>query len=721
MKDNKDLKKLERRICCVDGQVEDLAALVDQLAEDLAELIESGAGASFEQVTNYAALPAAGAHTGEYFHVLNSQGTSWLPGSLGGTYYSKGFYYSTGTDWVFVGEVPYQASQATVDAGTDNTQFVTASTLAGASKWSTKQDNITLTTSGTSGAATLAAGTLNIPQYQAALTNPVTGTGANGQVTFWTGTNTQSGDNALYWDNTNKRLGIGTATPSAITHVVGSGATTSTTAFLVQNSAATNLFQVTDSGVTTLRGPAASSTIFAFTVQNAGGTNCFRVSTDSFVEMPLTRTNQINPLGTVLTIGGTQLVLGAGFEGGSFTRFSVGMTYAGNGAQTFTSILANPTIQQAAGSTGITRGLFINPTLTFAADWRAIEATGRVLLKGAGATSATTALQVQNSAASDKLLVKDNGSIEIGKNDSGTTQATASVTVTGSDTNIGLALLPQGTGALTLAIPDGTNSGGGNARGPRAIDLTLSRTIATAVASGNGSIAIGNECSASGTNSVSVGHGAISTRAGSIAIGGSIASGAPTASGISSIAMGLQNTASSDYSTVIGGRQAIAYLFGMLTRSSGRFSANSDAQTSDIRYTRAITGTSQTELFIDGSSTRAILSLPSGATAGRLWNAKVQIAAICTTQGNGTVTAGEAFIGNYAVGISRIGTTTSLIGTVQNLHTPQTSTNMATAVVDITADDTNEALKIEFTPPTTAGSTTVIRVVATVYLTEVGY
>jgi len=49
---------------------------------------------------------------------------------------------------------------------------------------------------------------------QDTLTNPVTGTGANGQVSFWTGTGSQSGDNGLFWNNTNKRLGIGTTTPS---------------------------------------------------------------------------------------------------------------------------------------------------------------------------------------------------------------------------------------------------------------------------------------------------------------------------------------------------------------------------------------------------------------------------------------------------------------------------------------------------------------------------
>jgi hypothetical protein len=42
----------------------------------------------------------------------------------------------------------------------------------------------------------------------------VTGTGAAGQVTLWTGASAVSGDNNLFWDNTNKRLGIGINTPT---------------------------------------------------------------------------------------------------------------------------------------------------------------------------------------------------------------------------------------------------------------------------------------------------------------------------------------------------------------------------------------------------------------------------------------------------------------------------------------------------------------------------
>lgn len=57
---------------------------------------------------------------------------------------------------------------------------------------------------------------------QPLLTNPVTGVGTAGQVAFFSAESTIAGDNNLYWDNTTKRLGIGTT--SLYTNVtVGSG------------------------------------------------------------------------------------------------------------------------------------------------------------------------------------------------------------------------------------------------------------------------------------------------------------------------------------------------------------------------------------------------------------------------------------------------------------------------------------------------------------------
>jgi hypothetical protein len=56
----------------------------------------------------------------------------------------------------------------------------------------------------------------------------VTGSGTSGQVSFWTGAQTQSGDNGLFWNNTDKRLGIGTNSPGAPLEVRGSGTSSST-------------------------------------------------------------------------------------------------------------------------------------------------------------------------------------------------------------------------------------------------------------------------------------------------------------------------------------------------------------------------------------------------------------------------------------------------------------------------------------------------------------
>jgi uncharacterized protein YaiE (UPF0345 family) len=83
--------------------------------------------------------------------------------------------------------------------------------------WSTfnnKQGTITLTTTGTSGAATFSSGTLNIPQYQTALTNPVTGTGTANYVTKWTSGSAVG--NSVIFDN-GTHVGIGTTTPNLTT------------------------------------------------------------------------------------------------------------------------------------------------------------------------------------------------------------------------------------------------------------------------------------------------------------------------------------------------------------------------------------------------------------------------------------------------------------------------------------------------------------------------
>lgn len=118
--------------------------------------------------------------------------------------------------------------------------------------WSTfngKQNAITLTTTGT-GAATFIADTLNIP-------TPSGGTpaGITGQIQFNNG-GSFGADSGLFWDNTNKRLGVG-ATPSTtvMLDVRAQGALSTDIAFRVRNSADTlNLIQITGDGKTRMQG-----------------------------------------------------------------------------------------------------------------------------------------------------------------------------------------------------------------------------------------------------------------------------------------------------------------------------------------------------------------------------------------------------------------------------------------------------------------------------------
>ena len=93
----------------------------------------------------------------------------------------------------------------------------------------TPQAQLTLTTTGTSGAATLVGATLNIPQYQSVLTNPITGTGTSGQVAYFNGTTSITSNAAFTWNNA---LGILYVTGTGNGYVSLSKGTASNTGFI---------------------------------------------------------------------------------------------------------------------------------------------------------------------------------------------------------------------------------------------------------------------------------------------------------------------------------------------------------------------------------------------------------------------------------------------------------------------------------------------------------
>jgi hypothetical protein len=103
----------------------------------------------------------------------------------------------------------------TVTSGVWNATAIADAYIASAATWNAKQNAITLTVTGTSGAATLVGSTLNIPQYAVG----IGGSGTTNKVPKFTSAST-IGDSLIFDDGTN--VGIGNTTPSAKLDVNGS-------------------------------------------------------------------------------------------------------------------------------------------------------------------------------------------------------------------------------------------------------------------------------------------------------------------------------------------------------------------------------------------------------------------------------------------------------------------------------------------------------------------
>jgi hypothetical protein len=148
----------------------------------------------------------------------------------------------------------------------------------------------------------------------------------------------------------------------------------------------------------------------------------------------------------------------------------------------------------------------------------------------------------------------------------------------------------------------------------------------------------------------------------------------------STVGGGWCNSASGKYSNVVGGYKAIANRYGERAYASGAFTTQGDAQHVQLIARNVTIGESFQVLYLDGASIRPTLA------SGQVFSGTVNILGVNTT---GSV------IARYLrqVTISNIGGTTSLIGSVITLGTDVTGGT----VISITADDTNDALKIEVT------------------------
>jgi hypothetical protein len=241
----------------------------------------------------------------------------------------------------------------------------------------------------------------------------------------------------------------------------------------------------------------------------------------------------------------------------------------------------------------------------------------------------------------------------------------------GTGTNIAVALTPKGTGYISAQVPNSAASGG-NARGANACDLQTIRTAASQVASGQGSVTAGYGNTASGQYSVSMGDRSIASGYAAMAFGT-----AAVASGTGAVAFCL-GEATATASTALG-FYSRAYRQGMFANSQQRFAANGDNQFFIQPQYVTTTGNTPTELVV-AASVRHVLTA----------NTVNHVMVIVT----GSKSDGSA-VARYMrqVCIKRVGSTTTLVGTVDAIGVDVA----AGTAIDITADDTNDSLKIEVT------------------------
>jgi len=292
---------------------------------------------------------------------------------------------------------------------------------------------LTLTTTGTGGASTYVAGVLNIPVYQSALTNPVTGTGTATRVAFWDSASSVSSSANLYWDDSNSRLGVGTATPGARLQVNGSGLTSGTTGLSVKDSGGTNNFTVADNGATfvrgvlTISGSSASNSATLMGRTSTGEVTSVTLGTNlSFSGNTLNATGGGTPAGST---GQVQYNNAGAFGASSNLNWDITNSRLGIGeAAASVPLSVNGPIRTTAVVDRTNSGAFVSfsggqvtiygsafntrfgPNGTVIAGTDFFAASGvNCEIRGRSAASGATALLVSNTTVSNLLRIENNG------------------------------------------------------------------------------------------------------------------------------------------------------------------------------------------------------------------------------------------------------------------------------------------------------------------------
>lgn len=184
------------------------------------------------------------------------------------------------------------------------------------------------------------------------------------------------------------------------------------------------------------------------------------------------------------------------------------------------------------------------------------------------------------------------------------------------------------------------------------------------------------------------------------------------------ISGGVNNITSADYAFIGSATGAAATLTGQVVNSSYT-GTPFISQASKFTVTLELTGENQEVLPVNGAELPSMILQPG--TSFKAWNALIQIIAVCKDAGTSTTVVGDVFSCTYTAVIKYDGTYTDLVGTYDRIGSEKANGSMATSGVSIQADGGFNGIAILFTPPATADSTTVINVMASISLAEIGY
>ena len=195
-----------------------------------------------------------------------------------------------------------------------------------------------------------------------------------------------------------------------------------------------------------------------------------------------------------------------------------------------------------------------------------------------------------------------------------------------------------------------------------------------------------------------------------------------TASGHHSFATNTENYATGIASSAFG-RQAKAYMYGQHSIGVNvGINTFGHGQATMLPMAQNSTGTS--DFFVKAGHNFAVGEgtgdnfNPDGTN--RIIRATLQVAIVCNDKGNGSGTTGDVYASDITFTVKKVSNNISILASPVE-ENKQYDSSMSDLGILVTADNATKEVKIQVRPPSSAGSTTKYRAVATLRCTEVAW